>query len=239
MTKYLIIILFLVLIAGTGFWLLFHSNTSNPNNFNQNVPTYHDLTVTSTKLTTPQASPLPTQTSRSGLYQAVTINFSRDLNTQEKAGLQVTVLPSVETEKKWLDNKTLVVTPTEPLLASTAYKEIISFGSQTTSIGFTTTDVQSVPIEDQVKIQSQADKNFGDWQLQVITNYPWYKQLPLQTESYFVYFDLDTKTLFAKIYSNPSDESRIIIIKNEVSSRLTALGVDLTTFPIEWKVVNP
>src|SRR5438132_249205 len=61
-----------------------------------------------------------------------------------------------------------------------------------------------MPLDKQLINQTEADKNFSAWQKDIQTNYPWYNNLPLQEDGYFVYFDLDQKTFFAYLYPKSS-----------------------------------
>jgi hypothetical protein len=81
------------------------------------------------------------------------------------------------------------------------------------------------------KKQSDADYDFGTWQEKIQTNYPWYNNLPLQTKDYFVYFDLDTQTFIAQIYTQTNAQ----LFRKEIENRLIQEGIDITKFHIIWK----
>ncbi|MBI2430788.1 MAG: hypothetical protein HYV39_02130 [Candidatus Levybacteria bacterium] len=93
-------------------------------------------------------------------------------------------------------------------------------------------------IEDQLKIQTQSDKKFSDWQKDIYKNYPWYNSLPLQTDNYFVYFDLDEKKFIAYLYpktsSKASLEEQVISFKNEIITQLGVLGADSSKYIFQW-----
>ncbi len=82
-------------------------------------------------------------------------------------------------------------------------------------------------LQDQLKIQTEADKNFADRQNEVLRNYPWYNSLPIQTNKYFVYFDLKNKMLIALLYpkqsSSISINSQVEEFKAEITLRLKNL----------------
>ncbi|HLL60985.1 MAG TPA: hypothetical protein VK338_04665 [Candidatus Nitrosocosmicus sp.] len=78
--------------------------------------------------------------------------------------------------------------------------------------------------------QTQADLDFGKWDQNIQDNYIWYDFLPLQTDSYFVYFDLDKRTFYATIYKI-ADAPKI---KEEIVSRLKGMGVNTEKYSIVW-----
>lgn len=93
-----------------------------------------------------------------------------------------------------------------------------------------------------LKIQTQADKNFGDWQKDIYVNYPWYDKLPLQTNTYYVYFDLTKKKMIALLYPDKTATSpfyqQIDSLKKEVVGKLQGLGIPGSEGEIEW-VISP
>lgn len=80
--------------------------------------------------------------------------------------------------------------------------------------------------------QLQADYEFGQWQKNNNNNYPWLKNLPLQSNKFYVYFDLDQKKFIADIYV-PNEQNNI---KQEVLTQLKNLGIDMGKFEITWNV---
>lgn len=94
----------------------------------------------------------------------------------------------------------------------------------------------TLTFEEQTEVQSVADRDYADWQKNVTDTYPWYNNLPLQTSTYFVYFDLDKKSFIAKLY--PSGNQTEAVLKAEILERLEALTIDTNQYPIEWSNDN-
>lgn len=95
----------------------------------------------------------------------------------------------------------------------------------------------SSPLSNDSIKQIQADKNFSKEVDRIYKKYPWYGQFPIQTDNYFVYFDIEKGLFVAKIYdlSNNLTTSQVDAIKTTIQTRLSALGVDLSQYKIEWK----
>jgi hypothetical protein len=85
--------------------------------------------------------------------------------------------------------------------------------------------------------QGQADKNYSNSINQIYSNYPWYEKLPITTDSYFVYFDPDSKHFVAKIYnaSNQINSTELNGIENKIRQTLSGMGANLDNFPIDFK----
>lgn len=95
---------------------------------------------------------------------------------------------------------------------------------------------------EQAKIQTKADENFSKQWADVYKNYPWYKQLPISGNGYFVFFDINKKAIVAKLYPKKNTtislESQNENLKHEVETALTRIGVNLTNFAPQW-IVTP
>lgn len=83
----------------------------------------------------------------------------------------------------------------------------------------------------QIKIQKQADTNFGAWQKEIKDTKPWYDKLPLINTKYFVYFDLEKNKFIVQIYDKNNQDA----IKTEIINNLKNLGIDTDKFEIEFK----
>ncbi len=173
------------------------------------------------------------------IYEPISITFSRPVSSPEQMHIQLTTHPNILGNYSWSeDNTTLTFLPTSPLWTQNTYTINVNYAqNQLYSWSFSTIDdPQDVPIEDQIKNQAEADKDFGEWVDSIYTNYPWYDKLPLMTDNYFVYFDLDQKKFISKIYtqgqSTPQEE--IQKYQGEIISRLESLGIKTAEFQIEW-----
>ncbi|QQG40738.1 MAG: hypothetical protein HYV37_00185 [Candidatus Levyibacteriota bacterium] len=98
------------------------------------------------------------------------------------------------------------------------------------------------PIDYQLKLQTEGDKKFSDWQKDINKNYPWYNNFPLQEDNYFVYFDLDEKKFVGKIYPKKdtatSINQQVDAYKKVILFQLKKLGIDTTIYQFNW-VVTP
>ncbi len=92
-------------------------------------------------------------------------------------------------------------------------------------------------IPTQVQKQEQADINFSKYMGKSRAPYPWYNSLPLQTPTYFVYFDIPQNHFVGKIYSSSNNlsASQVNDIKQEAEQKLKNLEVNLQQYPIVWQ----
>ncbi len=79
--------------------------------------------------------------------------------------------------------------------------------------------------------QLESDKATGDIIQQINTSYPWYNKLPLTNEKYYVYFDLNKNQFIATIFSSSEQN----IIKNQVQTELTNLGINYQYYELIWE----
>lgn len=90
----------------------------------------------------------------------------------------------------------------------------------------------SVKQINEIKIQQQADTNFGQWQKEINDNKPWYDKLPLQTDKYFVYFDLKENKFIGQIYVKENQEG----IQKDIIDNLKSIGVKTENYIFEWNI---
>lgn len=157
------------------------------------------------------------------LLVALSIDISHN-NLNNNAQIQTT--PTISSIPNQTNSSTIPNTPEQTNISSFPQSNPNTNNSPT----ITSTPVQLT----QGAQQSQADQNYGNAQSQVLQNYPWYNSLPLQNNNYYVYFDLQTKTMIAKLYTNdPTEDSQL---KNTITTQLESLGVNLSVYPITWDI---
>lgn len=190
---------------------------------------------TSIPLSVIATSPYASQTDAS-MVQPITVTFSRPLLNREKAGVRATLTPTVgKFEKTWSeDQKTLFLIPDTALKEQSDYSLLLKGAFPEYSFSFKTTAFADLSPQDVLLLQSYADKEVADKNKAIDSAYPWIDKLPLQTETYFVYFDVDKKTFIAKIYTDQthSEES----LREDVIVSLESNGIPHGSYPIEWTV---
>lgn len=97
-----------------------------------------------------------------------------------------------------------------------------------------------ISTEEQIRLQSQADKDFAEKTKQTATLYPWLDKLPIQSQNYFAYFDIDQKIFIAKLYPKSSSsipvDQQVEDLKKEVQAKLQELIPDYNNYQISWDV---
>lgn len=176
-----------------------------------------------------------------GIFSPIQFSFSRELTEYELKSLNFTISPPIQFTAEWTaGNSILTLTPASPLLSETPYT--ISYTIPLSyELTFSTVSIDDVSLDDQAKNQAIADKNFEDYWNQVYDSYPWYNQLPLQTENYFVYFDLTKKAFIGILYieaENMNDQLAQNTRKEEILSRLANLDIPVDSAKFEWSVIE-
>ncbi len=181
----------------------------------------------------------PTNNStNNGTLPVIRAVFSRPLTKPEQKTVSLTTVPAIQDTATWsYDGTTVSIVPTSSLHQGATYQARLNTINFSYDWIFTIASLSS-PSPSITNSQSQADKNYGELWKQTLENYPWYNSLPLQTKTYFVYFDLSTKEFTAKLYptNSSSQDTQVSQMKQEILSKLTSLGVDITQFKINWLV---
>ena len=180
-------------------------------------------------------------TNNVGIFSPIQITFTTPVPIRERTALTLSFAPALEGTIRWSsDNKTLTFTPSSPLSNGKQYTAAIAHNNQY-SWQFTTVSVENTSQADQEKSQTIADQNYIEWEKSVDQSYPWLEKLPLETENYFFYFDIDTKSFVGQLYPSGSSEiseaDQVTAMKAEIMTSLTNLGIP-TTFPFDWQITK-
>jgi hypothetical protein len=122
--------------------------------------------------------------------------------------------------------------------------ENVSTPNEQSSVTFTPEQtVDPTGYEKAMQEQAKNDEQFAKEEEAIREAYPWFDNLPLQTDDYFVYFDAEKKSFIALLYpktsSQTSVDDQVTDIKSRISLRLKKLlDVDLSKYPVEWQI-NP
>lgn len=95
---------------------------------------------------------------------------------------------------------------------------------------------QSVELQKAIAEQMQVDQEYSNWEQNVKDNYPWRKKLPLTSDKYYVYFDLNKKVFIGRLY--PSAGDNLDQMKADILRLLKEdKGVPIETFQFEWTIL--
>ena len=100
---------------------------------------------------------------------------------------------------------------------------------------FNSSSDQSVELQRAVEEQTKVDQEYASWEKDISDNYPWRKKLPLTSENYYVYFDLNNKVFIGRLYTTAGDD-----VEQLKADILKILKVDeeipIENFKFEWMV---
>lgn len=114
-----------------------------------------------------------------------------------------------------------------------SYKDEITPTSSIQSPDYSDYEKEITPgLNQEQKEQLEADKEFGEWTRKIYENYPWYNELPLQNEKYFIYFDIYQKKFISDIYVSSEADN----LKKEMQARLQEIGVNISLYEFVWNV---
>lgn len=87
--------------------------------------------------------------------------------------------------------------------------------------------------------QGKSDQYFAEKEKVFFSTHPWYNELPLSTDKYFLFYNPTNDTFGADLYLPPSSSSdEINKLKNEIYDYLTSVGVNTKTSRFSWSFIN-
>ena len=84
------------------------------------------------------------------------------------------------------------------------------------------------------KLQEQQtidDFEYAQKQQEVYDTYPWLDTLPLNTDTYFIYFKVEDKKFYGQIYNKENEEAQ----KTEIINALRNAGIPVESYEIVWE----
>jgi len=173
-----------------------------------------------------------------GIFTPIVVTFAQPVPLPIKVALTVNSSPLIDGTADWSDGDTIFTfSPRAPLLTNTKYTILLKSNTTTlSSWSFQTIPVESVSIEDQERSQGLADEEYNKEQAQIDKRYPWLDKLPLQTDSFYVYFDIKKKGFVAKLYPKDSSTKEVTQLKAQVFDSLNTLDLPVHNYPFFWEI---
>lgn len=85
-------------------------------------------------------------------------------------------------------------------------------------------------INDQMKV----DNEYGNWQDDIRNQFPWRKSLPIYSDKYYVYFEMDKQIFIGLLYPQSSDN--IEDLKKEIYEIFKNEDIPLDSYTFKWTV---
>ena len=96
------------------------------------------------------------------------------------------------------------------------------------------------PGQSQSEKQGQADYQYNKAINDFYSSHPWYNKIPPKNNDYFIGYDASTSSFFVELYpkttSGVSVNDQVARLKNEVIQTLNLIGVDTSSYKIDWLV---
>lgn len=232
MTKYLIIAL-VVLITILSIYMLTQLPKKTPSDNFQPSPSIK------TELKISSVSPSD-KTVNVATIAEIVVYFSRPLHGEEEEKVILSTEPSIEGFHRLSSDKTTYTLTPDSLRPNQLYKINVSSPAGSSSWVFTTASKTKLSEKEQISLQAEADKNFGDWQKSINEKYPWRDKLPIQASNYYVYFDMDQEKFIAKLYpqknSSKSIDNQVSEFKVEISQKISSIDSAVMKYGIIYEI---
>lgn len=174
-------------------------------------------------------------------FTSITVTFIDPIPTTQQTTIKLSLTPSIEGKQTWSeDRKTVIYTPINPLETEASYTATLTRDEGSASWTFTTASFNDSSSSDQEKLEEIRSQNVVKAENEFFQKYPWYNNLPLESENYFVYLDTEKGILVGLIYPDPSSstpiDTQVNSMKQEITNRLNSVGINTTQNPMTWEV---
>lgn len=178
----------------------------------------------------------------------IRVTFSRQLTKTEEKAINLSISPSVQNNLSWENtNNSFSINLDETLLPQTNYLITVNYPGNSYSWGFKTQTLTITPTPTQnntstdVLEQGQDDAKFSQSQADFLNSHPWYDNLPPENDQYYINFDASKNDFFVLLYpkkqSSLSIDSQVAQLKTNVINELKSLGVNTSSYAIEWTII--
>lgn len=177
-----------------------------------------------------------------GIYSPISAVFKKPVSNSEKNQAGISIIPTIKGKILWSsDNKEIKFIPDESFNPSSSYKVILSFSGMTQEWSFKTISSEKVSEKDALINQTKADTETAEALQKFYSDFPWWNKFPIQTNSYFVYFNPERRVFVGLLYpkkSSPSStEQQVGNMKTQIITTIKGFGVIIENYRIEWKIM--
>lgn len=110
-------------------------------------------------------------------------------------------------------------------------------GNITSNQSPTPTPTISQELQKAIDEAKESAKEYDNWQAQLRTDYMWLRRLPVGTQKYFVYFDLEKKKFVGEVYPSAGDDPEQL--KREAISVLKDIKeIPVENYEFEWTITQ-
>lgn len=138
--------------------------------------------------------------------------FNRKVEQEEQKFAKIEISPEIEYVGFWQDNQ-FTISPKKPLEKETEYEIKINLKEKNIhTFSFKTAPFTPEQIEEEGKLQSQDDLEFGEAFKKFIKDHPWYVHIPIETVEYRIVYDFekDSFRIRIKVPVEITEEERMI-----------------------------
>jgi len=153
----------------------------------------------------------------------ITISFSAILDESTKKNLKFISEPEISANAFWLENNYQYhFQNTQPLKNNTNYTITVFYrNTKIFTHSFITNEFSDAQQQEHIREQAQEDINFDEAIKKLQTEYPWYDDIPLETDQFTIIYNYDRKQF--RIRLKISEDTNQEIIDNLTKKALTAL----------------
>lgn len=143
----------------------------------------------------------------------IQFTFDSSISDKSKGGITISPTPSFEFETEWSGNVYNII-PTNKLQNDTEYTINLYLKNKLIyTLQFKTSLLSQEEILNNTSIQTYDDLLYGKALINIDTKYPFYKNLPIRTQYYVVYYDFDKEKFaitFLTTISDLNEKERLI-----------------------------
>lgn len=153
----------------------------------------------------------------------ITISFSTVLDESTKNNIRFSIDPEISANGFWLENGyQYYFQNTKPFKNNTNYTISVFYKKNNIfSHSFMTNEFSLEEQQAHIREQAQEDINFDEAIKKLQAEYPWYDDIPLETEQFTIIYNYDRKQF--RIRLQVSEDTNQEIIDNLTNKALTAL----------------
>jgi hypothetical protein len=155
----------------------------------------------------------------------IDVTFNRLPSGTEKESISYKITPEMETESTWLTNM-LKIIPKNGMEIGTEYLvEIKIDNSLAQTFQFKTVLTAEEQRHEEGVLQANEDYAFGQTYKKFMTEYPWYKKIPIEKPDYRIVYDFEEKSFRIRLLKYFENSQIQTIIKKAILD-LKDIGVE-------------
>lgn len=167
--------------------------------------------------------------------QEIEITLNREISNKEGENLKLEISPKIELNTAYVGNKIKSSHSNLFEYGKDYFVKVIYQNKEIYAFSFSVNPFTPEQLEREGRLQAEGDMDYNNAVKKLIEKYPWYTNLPIETEDYRIVYDWELNKFRIRILKSNLDKNNKDLLINEAVLKLEKAGA---LKPIQYYVLE-